>query len=249
MEKEILEKIGLNEQETNVYLTLLKLGKSGATKIAKNSGINRTTVYYVLEKLKQKGLISNIVVDGKNFYESADPQVLLNQLIEKESLLRTILPKLKQLKKEKTQEFNIEVLEGKQGVKNYLEKGFKIIESEKPEEIYVIGGEEGFHKHFEFIRPELLRKSKNITDRNNIKVKWLVLGPEDWKPDGLSLGEHIGIKKFVYYKKAHKSNTIIFGKHVDIALFGTEKPIAISMNNKYIAETFKIFFDILWDIK
>ncbi|MCB9808907.1 hypothetical protein H6776_00720 [Candidatus Nomurabacteria bacterium] len=53
-----LKKLGLNEKEVKIYLTILEQEKISAHRIAKLTNINRTTVYSVL-----KGLISLGIVD------------------------------------------------------------------------------------------------------------------------------------------------------------------------------------------
>ncbi|PLX27027.1 hypothetical protein C0581_03815 [Candidatus Parcubacteria bacterium] len=48
-----LKNLGLSDIEAGVYLSLLKLGGSQASKIAKDVGIKRTTVYPILKKLAE----------------------------------------------------------------------------------------------------------------------------------------------------------------------------------------------------
>jgi sugar-specific transcriptional regulator TrmB len=57
MVKELLSKIGLNEKEIQVYLTILQHGKITPAALSKVVGINRTTVYSVAKELIRKGLI------------------------------------------------------------------------------------------------------------------------------------------------------------------------------------------------
>jgi hypothetical protein len=55
--QEVLEKFGLSSNEALVYQSALKLGESSPFKIAKDTGIPRTTVYTVLTDLALKGLV------------------------------------------------------------------------------------------------------------------------------------------------------------------------------------------------
>ncbi len=57
MINELLAKIGLNEKEIQVYLTVLQQGKITPTALSKVVGINRTTVYSTAKELVTKGLI------------------------------------------------------------------------------------------------------------------------------------------------------------------------------------------------
>ena len=56
MNLKILEEIGLTKGEIKVYLTLLKIGNTTSGRIINESGVSRSKVYDVLERLKQKGL-------------------------------------------------------------------------------------------------------------------------------------------------------------------------------------------------
>ena len=61
MNTETLVSIGLTKGEADVYLTLLKLGNTTSGKIIKESKVSRSKVYDVLERLKQKGLVTEII--------------------------------------------------------------------------------------------------------------------------------------------------------------------------------------------
>jgi hypothetical protein len=55
--QEVLEHFGLSANEAKVYQAALKLGETSPFKIAKSTGIARTTVYAVLTDLALKGLV------------------------------------------------------------------------------------------------------------------------------------------------------------------------------------------------
>src|SRR4051812_22577030 len=56
LEKEF-QAIGLNSNEREVYLAILQAGKASPARIAKETSINRTTVYSISRKLISLGLI------------------------------------------------------------------------------------------------------------------------------------------------------------------------------------------------
>ena len=51
METKILEEIGLTQNESKVYLSLIELGSSSVTQIIQKSGLHRAVVYDLLERL------------------------------------------------------------------------------------------------------------------------------------------------------------------------------------------------------
>ena len=60
MEEE-LKLLGLNNSEVKVYLTLLELNQALASEIAKKSGIPRASIYDVLRRLEDEGLVSHVI--------------------------------------------------------------------------------------------------------------------------------------------------------------------------------------------
>jgi len=55
VDKTILKEIGLQEGEITLYLALLKLKETTATQIAQHTGVHRSHIYDLIEKLKEKG--------------------------------------------------------------------------------------------------------------------------------------------------------------------------------------------------
>ncbi len=88
---------GLSDKEVEVYLESLKLGESTANKIATKTDLARSTIYDILESLKNKGLINQFKKDKKLFFAASDPNTLITKLKEKEQLINEILPDLKEL--------------------------------------------------------------------------------------------------------------------------------------------------------
>jgi predicted DNA-binding transcriptional regulator len=82
MIQEILKKIGFNDKEVEIYLEALRLGHSTPTRIAKNTGINRTTVYSVAKNLIQKGVLTEDI-GQKYIYLIALPPEQLSSMLEK----------------------------------------------------------------------------------------------------------------------------------------------------------------------
>jgi sugar-specific transcriptional regulator TrmB len=81
MIEEILKEIGFNEKEAQVYLEALKLGRTTPARIAKNTGINRSTVYGVIGNLVKKGVIAEDI-GGKYDYVVALPPDSLEKILD-----------------------------------------------------------------------------------------------------------------------------------------------------------------------
>ncbi|PIR04312.1 MAG: hypothetical protein COV59_01610 [Candidatus Magasanikbacteria bacterium CG11_big_fil_rev_8_21_14_0_20_39_34] len=72
-----LQKTGLSEKEAWVYSALYDLGGAYPSKVAEYSGLNRSTVYALLERLCIKGLVTELEKKKKIFYQLENPQKLI----------------------------------------------------------------------------------------------------------------------------------------------------------------------------
>jgi sugar-specific transcriptional regulator TrmB len=104
-----LEKLGLSEKEVQVYLALLKSGKTKPSILAKTTRLNRATLYSVAKSLLAKGIIAEDVTGAVTSFYPLPPASLgkileeqKRELREKESLIKDVARELKLLAVEKT---------------------------------------------------------------------------------------------------------------------------------------------------
>jgi len=113
-----LKKLGLDEKEAKVYLALLELSEGNIQQIAKESGVKRTTVYDIIESLKEKGLLSSSTHRKKTIYSAEDPRKLEYTLEEKKKTLQSILPELLSIANKLDKKPKIRFYEGIEGIKD-----------------------------------------------------------------------------------------------------------------------------------
>jgi sugar-specific transcriptional regulator TrmB len=82
MNKDTLTKLGLNEAQAKIYLTLIQNGRMVPPKLAEATKESRTNTYTVLERLVELGLVRRIDSDKKLAYEPENP-IALEKLMEK----------------------------------------------------------------------------------------------------------------------------------------------------------------------
>ena len=80
--RDILRQLGLGEKEIQVYLSLLKHGKTTPAALARMTKINRATIYSIAKGLQTRGIITEDM-SGKSLYFVALPPESLGQLIER----------------------------------------------------------------------------------------------------------------------------------------------------------------------
>src|SRR3972149_2204712 len=93
----VLREMGLGENESRVYLALLKYGPSLAGTISRKTGIHRRNVYDITERMIKKGIIGYILKNNRRFFEAVNPEKFLSILKEKESALLEGLPILNEI--------------------------------------------------------------------------------------------------------------------------------------------------------
>lgn len=137
---EELKKIGLSNNEANVYLALLELGSATVQQIAGKAEVNRPTTYVQLESLMKNGLVTsfekspnNKKYKPKNYFRAEDPEYLQKfigrerkQIEERERELTGILPELGQLFASSGERPRVRFFDGIEGLKTMDEEFLKV---------------------------------------------------------------------------------------------------------------------------
>ena len=106
--EELFRKLGLNDNEREVYLAVLQAGKIAPNQVAKITGINRTTVYSVAKKLEKMGLVTQDLGQKVNYLVATPPEKLVavfereeKKLAEKKKVAKKLAKELGSLVSEK----------------------------------------------------------------------------------------------------------------------------------------------------
>ena len=94
-----LKDIGLTEEEASVYLSSLSLGTTSVLKIARSTNIKRTTIYGIVDSLKEKGLMRVELKGLKQFYAAENPERLEIMLERRKDEFKKNLPEFMALYK------------------------------------------------------------------------------------------------------------------------------------------------------
>jgi len=78
--QKFLQKLGLSQNESKVYLYLNKNGSKKAKEIAQNQKIARTQTYHLLAELQNKGIVS-VISDRITKYEVIEFEKVVDILI------------------------------------------------------------------------------------------------------------------------------------------------------------------------
>lgn len=116
-----LQKFGLSEKESLLYLAGLQLGPANLQELVNASKLKRSTVYDVMSNLKELGLFKLISKGKSRQYIAAEPSALFSILKQKENLLQNIFGQLEALQNSKSSKPSIRIYKGLEGVKEIYE--------------------------------------------------------------------------------------------------------------------------------
>jgi len=115
--EEQLTRIGLTDNQSKIYLSLLKLKRATIKQVAKECGFHRTNIYDIMEELKEKGLVTFYKEGKSSYYSAVDPKNLSVMIDEQKEILNTMLPTLSGLFNFQHEDVNVQVYKGEQGMK------------------------------------------------------------------------------------------------------------------------------------
>ncbi len=245
--EDVLRKIGLTQSEIRVYLALLDLGDSTRSDIVQKSGISGSKVYDILEKLREKGLISIYDQNRVRHFKAINPKQILNYINDKKESIEEmekeaelILPSL--LLKFNTSTINqeVELLSGLKGLEVIFREQVEMLN--KGETCYVIGGTKGaeeeavvaFFQKIHGMREQKKIKTKMLYNLNLKRITEEYYSTKDYPSTMIRYIKHTSPVAINIYKD--RTVIIIFGEVIT----------AIHMKSENVSQSFREYFEILW---
>lgn len=244
MYTEILTKLDLAKNEAQIYEVLLQYGESSVSKISKHSQIHRRNVYDTLNHLLAKGLVSEKIGSKENTYVAANPRKLTEIIKEKEKAFKSILPDLESMYTNTPETDSVFIYKGVEGWKNYLRDVLEV-----GEDLYTIGGKGAWgDERIAIFLDDFIAKA----EKKKINFQMLYDGQESDIPEKVkstTKGKH----KFLPVKYSNNSTIEIFGDHVVILSNIKnrridERAILTVIINRNLADSFRIWFQMIWDL-
>jgi sugar-specific transcriptional regulator TrmB len=248
-EIDALTKIGLTNSESKVYLALLRIGGyASKSNIVKESKISASKVYEILDKLRDKGLISTVERNKTHNYAAAPPKKL-NEYVEQkrqqldleEKTINKILPKLNEQYKNVKQNIQVELYTGWKGLDTVYDSLSDRVG--KSEEICILGASAGQ-------TPQRTKRffGKYSTKARNQNVKVRIIFNENAKKYITEMEKEYNTqfnKRFLLKKTPVE---ILIKKDMAIIVILTEEPLSIVIHSTETAKSFKEYFEELWSI-
>ena len=243
--EKLLEELGIIGNEARVYLACLELGPTTITRIARKAKVERATVYAILERLKEKGLVTINVKESDRHIQVESPDKLLvfskhkkRAIEEKEHQFKEVLPDLLASVNQRGKQPKVKFYEGKE---QYIEIFDHIIDEAKGE-MYYVGDVDRF---VHMVSREFERNWVKRRMRKKIFIKLLInkgqYYPEYKKRDSQELRE----TRFYPENIKFEASFLLWSNK--IALWNPVVPLAIVIEDGIIVKMFREMFLGLWE--
>lgn len=244
--------LGLEVREAKIYLAALKIGSGTIMDLARSGHIERTGIYYHIDRLISLGLIKEAQKGERTIYLPADPKRLKAILKLKEKNLLNTLPKLDKMFRQTTGKSSSTYYHGREGLINLYEQLYEIASQMKPEDKYYIFG----HSFDAYeAMPDFF--SGYIQKRAKLPIETKIILPASEKPDKRILKRasdpiimakynlHINERKYLSKEYEYPGTTLILGEYVATIDFRTY--FGTLTKNQNLAQTWRTFFEFMWN--
>lgn len=252
MKKELIS-IGLTEGEASVYLALLKLGEGTNSPIARHSGLQSSSVYYILNSLIEKGFVSYISRGSRKVFRAINPETIPEILKEREkelkeqkNMIKKIIPRLKGIRSEIKDKTTAEVYEGVAGFRMIFRE---ILQSLKKGESYrAFAIEEGFNQS-KAVQDILGAHNREVKRRG---LKLLLLINERMRASVEKVYGRAFLKRYQEIRYTESIIPVGITIYKDVVVTHIHDysgvPKAIKVQNKNLAHMYIEYFDSLWGL-
>ncbi len=246
-DKNILEEIGLTDGEIKVYLYLLKFGTKKAGEISKHTKLDRSNIYRIIKRLKEKNLVFSSKLNKVKHFSVTRPERIkelyqkkLNKLKEKEDNINDFIKKANKISEVSVpeNEFSVEIYEGKREMKNVLES---ILNLEKGDTVHAFGYEDLFEKTFYYWWKKFIKR--------RVKKGIFFKGVFKWHGGASSANSKLTKVRYAKFKEMGEiliafSNNKIWVFNFD---FKNDKPKVIFIRSPIIVQGLKNYFKMIWE--
>ncbi len=245
-----LSLLGLNNKQSQIYLELLKGDTLTPLELSRASKINRSTIYRVLEELKELGLVEELLDQHRIKARAVNPEKLELLISQKESELKKIkesLPEtvsqLSAIQGQPSAGTKVAYFKGKKGLQQMM---WNVL---KAKEEHLGFGYSDWNEWLGESFAEKLRQE--VVDRN-------ILSREIQNEESVSkistYTKVANYEEFYECRSLTKSlieinhDTYIYNDVFAFSYFYKGELFGVEIHNKEIAKTQKQIFEVMWKI-
>lgn len=233
-------------KEKKVLSALYDLGQASASRLAKETLINRTSLYPILDKLMEKGLVSKAQTDYSTVFAPIPVTDFKKWIERKEAEIKKSAEdlskwvELKQNKKVETLATDFKYLEGFEGVKNLYADTWR---NNKGKVIYAVtDAQAAIETMGEFFAKEYWADRVN----HGVRVKIIMEDSAYGRREKARAKELLREVKLIKDFEGLGIELNIYDNKVLIVAYDKKLPSGVLIKNPKIAASIKNLFDYIW---
>ncbi len=238
-----LERIGLTKNDRNVYLALVESGTSTVSNLTKRTGLHRSYVYDILDKLIDIGLVSFTIKNKKKYFDTENPDRILQILKNREQEIKEskieinkILPELVNRQRIMTEKQEARIFVGKEGIKSILEDVLK-----NGEDFVAFGAEGKFKDIFKWYFDNWQNR------RIKLRIGYKIIYNSKLKGKRPTKEQKLVKTRFLPEKYEFPATNIMYGNKIAIIVWEIN-PIGFVLESEKAVKSFLNYFTLLWGL-
>ncbi|MFH1252927.1 MAG: helix-turn-helix domain-containing protein [Candidatus Uhrbacteria bacterium] len=237
-----LQEVGLSKNEATVYLSLLTAGQVTAGPIVRDTKLHRQIVYQALDRLKEMGLVTILVIRGRQHFQTASPRNLQTILDRKREIVKSLVPELLAQQTKSADAVEARVLHG---TKAFFDNLQDIVDSATRTDhlMRIIGGA----KDSDFYRVIGDQYNDYVNLLKRTRVKKHLIAPENFSKEFKEkfAKETGNLLRTLATGLTSPTYTRITPEMISIEIYA-EEPTIIQIYNKATARGYLEHFNLLW---
>lgn len=235
-----LEELGLSDKEARVYVALLPRQNTGTSNLIRATGLHGQFVYMALERLEELGLARHVIQNGRKKFSAGSPERILALVDEKKLAAQSVVRQLREQFAGKHEQ-SFEVFQGDSA---FVAHEFALLEAMPDgDTICILGG--GGHKYVSLMGEEMNEYERRRVEKQ-VHLRYL---STDGNHNYLKIMAQT--RAFFDYRvlpePAPGVDTDILMDKINFLLFGSPV-VAFTFTNKEVADGYRRFFEVLWNL-
>jgi sugar-specific transcriptional regulator TrmB len=239
--EELLKKLGLDERESLVYLSLLETGPQLPQHIARSTGIKRTTLYEIFPPLIDQGLVIEVTQGKRRLFQAVAPDRLLRDYENRYKEIREHFADLQAIYRMQGLRPKIEVYEGFEGMKKLYNRTLECKELIKS---FVTPS-----RYNDKVMDWFVKEYVPARVKRGVKINVIMTADQVSEYYSQFKKEHLRESKLVSTNKfKFRIECMIQANRVYFASYEKGGPlVGIIIESKQIADTLSSLFDLAWE--
>lgn len=251
----VLRRIGLSEQEAEIYLVCLTLGSKTAKEIAKKTGLSLKATLSVMQGLLEKGLLAKHIQQQITYFNAVSPECLFDlisrryqELESSRKILEDHLPQFESLMNPYSPIPKVRIYEGLKGIERVMDD---TLTASEPLRTY--SNIDAWFTH-EDTKDYILRYAKQRVYNKKLPLRGIALDTpiarRYLEHDYPVIKSNPQISRARWLPKdsgAFSTETNIYDNKIAIACLGKNALLGIIIESSLIAQTQKSIFDAAWN--